>query len=51
VMIRWLVYLVLLLATLASAFVFKSMGPLSVTLAILLLGSFEFMGRRSLRRE
>ena len=49
VMIRWLVYLVLLVATLASAFVFDSLGPLPVTLAIVLLGAIEFMGWRSLK--
>jgi hypothetical protein len=48
-MIRWGVYLVLLLATLASAFVFDSLGPLPVTLAIILMGSIELTGRRSLR--
>jgi hypothetical protein len=48
-MIRWMVYMVLLLATLASAFVFKSLGPLPVTLAILLLGAIEFMGRREVK--
>jgi hypothetical protein len=48
-MIRWMVYMVLLLGTFASAFVFKSLGPLSVTLAILLLGAIEFMGRREVR--
>jgi len=48
-MIRGLVYMVLLLATLASAFVFKSLGTLSVTLAILLLGAIEFSSRREAR--
>ena len=48
-MIRWLVYLVLLMATLASAFVFDSLAPLVVTLAIILLGLIEFTGWRALR--
>ena len=48
-MIRWFVYMVLLVGTLASAFVFKSLGPLSVTLAITLLAAVEFMGRREVR--
>ena len=48
-MIRWMVYLILLLGTLGSAFVFKSLGPLSVSLAIVLMGSIEFMGRREVR--
>ena len=47
--IRWLVYLVLLMATLASAFVFKSLMPLAVTLAIFLLGLVEFTGWRAIR--
>jgi hypothetical protein len=48
-MIRWLVYMFLLVATLGSAFVFKSLGPLTVALAILLLGAVEFMGAREVR--
>ena len=48
---RNMVYLVLLLATLASAIVFKRWGPLLVTLEILILALIEFAGRRSLKAE
>jgi hypothetical protein len=48
-MIRWLVYLVLMMATLASSVVFDSLTPLAVGLAVFLLGVIEFTGQRSLR--
>lgn len=48
---RWLVYLVLLLGTLASVLVFDSFSPLFVSAEIFILIVIEFSGRRSLRGE
>jgi len=50
-LIRYLVYLALLLATLASTIVFRGWAPLVVSLEILILGSIELAGRRSLQAE
>ena len=50
-MMRSLVYLVLLLATLASAIVFRRWAPLLVTLEIVILALIEYAGRRSLKAE